>query len=117
MRLSTYEKPHGASPPPDETIVRLREALGRDFRRTDLDDRSGGSLPPVVSPGIEVRDPQDLGERENWLCTGNCAQDSGLGGPIGKSRTIELETVGSEYRRKNSCNGRGACFCRSTYSR
>jgi len=47
MMLSTGEKPHGASPLPDETMVRLRGALGRDLRRTAL-ERFGLSFKAVT---------------------------------------------------------------------
>jgi len=33
--------------------------------------RRGGPVPSVVSAGLEMRDTQDHGEREEWFCTGD----------------------------------------------
>jgi hypothetical protein len=60
----------------------------------------------VVSAGFEVRDPQDHGEREEWSCTGDGAQDSRLGGAFGQALASEAEAGSAEQRKENSDNSR-----------
>jgi hypothetical protein len=50
-------------------------------------------------------DPQDHGEREEWCCTGDGTQDSGLGAAFGQALAIEGETGSAEQRQENSDNG------------
>jgi hypothetical protein len=60
----------------------------------------------VVSPGFEVDHPQDHGEREEWFCTCDGAQDPVLGGTFGQPLAGEAEAGSSEHRQKNPDNGR-----------
>ena len=66
----------------------------------------GAAVSCVVSPGFEVDDPQDHGEREEWSCTCDGAQDPGLGGAFGQPLASEAEAGSSEHRQKNPDNGR-----------
>jgi hypothetical protein len=51
-------------------------------------------------------DPQDHREREEWFCTGDGAQDSGLGGAFGQPLTSEADAESAEQGQENSDNGR-----------
>jgi len=53
----------------------------------------------VVLSEFEARDPQDHGEREEWFCTGDGAQDTGLGVAFGQS----LATSQAEPRCAQQC--------------
>ena len=60
----------------------------------------------MVSPRFEMDDPQDHGEREVWFCTGDGAQDSGLGGAFGQPLATEADAESAEQGQENSDNGR-----------
>jgi len=62
----------------------------------------GRMVPTVVSAGFEARDPQDHDEGEERFCTGDGAQDAGLGGAFGKPLTSEAESGSAEQRQENS---------------
>ena len=62
-------------------------------------DCGGGAVPCVVSPEFEARDPQDHGEREEWFCTGDGVQDTGLGVAFRQS----LATSQAEPRCAQQC--------------
>jgi hypothetical protein len=60
----------------------------------------------VVSTGFEARDPQEHGEREEGSCTGDGAQDAGLGGAVGEPLSRQAEAGSAEKRQKEPDEGR-----------
>jgi hypothetical protein len=60
----------------------------------------------VISAGFKARDPQDHGEREECFCTGDGAQNAGLGGTFGEPLASECKAGSAEQRKENSDNGR-----------
>jgi len=59
----------------------------------------------VVSPGFEARDPQEHGEREEGRCTGDGAQDAGLGGAVGEPLSRQAEAGSAEQRQQEPDDG------------
>src|SRR5664279_4312364 len=64
------------------------------------------SIPCVVSPGFEVENTQEHGEREERLCAADGAQDPSLGGTFWEALASEGEAGSAEQRKENSDNGR-----------